>query len=308
MAGHCGKFRFSAASDISAAFSFRQASKVASSDEATKLSNPCAANHHVGLARHLCPWAISFNQVMVRALITGVMLANPMGGSGVDAAIKSSAPTVQLFKPVHFLTSDGGDLIAEPGKYTVESIVGARLRLSAEGQSPVFVEALSTTHSEDLSAPVALTVLGDDEDLLHVVLLLPSGTGLDAVGSLTGIRPRGASLVPISPVQITGAMVQNTVIVRDHRDSFYYELAYFHAPIHYQDTDSSRPQGDYITRFDYDGNWAGRDNWDNMQYSRLPAYVYYSVIETTSHWFSIRLLSSTRLVGRRRGHLSWSRT
>lgn len=44
-------------------------------------------------------------------------------------------------------------------------------------------------------------------------------------------------------------------------------------------------KADYLTGFDYDGNWNGADNWDNLDRYPLKAYVYTSAIETRSHWY-----------------------
>jgi hypothetical protein len=63
------------------------------------------------------------------------------------------------------------------------------------------------------------------------------------------------------------------------------ELAYYWAPVWYQDTDASDPTADYITNFNFDGNWIGNDNWDNQPLYQLPAYIYYSVVETSTHYF-----------------------
>ncbi len=63
------------------------------------------------------------------------------------------------------------------------------------------------------------------------------------------------------------------------------DLAVYHAPIHYQDTDSTKYSGDYITRFDYDQDWRGTNNWDNLQLFSLSSHAYYSVVETCTHWF-----------------------
>ncbi|MCC5639880.1 hypothetical protein LC593_29455 [Nostoc sp. CHAB 5844] len=63
------------------------------------------------------------------------------------------------------------------------------------------------------------------------------------------------------------------------------DLAADHAPIHYQDTDSTKYSGDYITRFNYDGDWRGTNNWDNLSYYPLNAHAYYSVAETCTHRF-----------------------
>jgi hypothetical protein len=65
------------------------------------------------------------------------------------------------------------------------------------------------------------------------------------------------------------------------------DLADYYAPVWYQDVDSSDPDAEYITNFDFDNNWDGDDNWQHQndgEYS-LNAYIYYSVIETESHYF-----------------------
>lgn len=70
-------------------------------------------------------------------------------------------------------------------------------------------------------------------------------------------------------------------------DPFYKEIAYRYAPIHYQDTDDSNAKADYITRFDYDNNWTGTDNWEHLGTGDFAAHVYYSVTETATHWFIV---------------------
>jgi hypothetical protein len=67
------------------------------------------------------------------------------------------------------------------------------------------------------------------------------------------------------------------------------ELALRWAPIHYQDVDVTgnhalSGKSDFITRYDYDGNLIGRDNWDHAGRSTAAA-AYYDVVETSSHWF-----------------------
>ena len=43
--------------------------------------------------------------------------------------------------------------------------------------------------------------------------------------------------------------------------------------------------GDYITRFDFDGDWDGTNNWENQPHFPLPASVYYWIVETGTNWF-----------------------
>jgi len=65
----------------------------------------------------------------------------------------------------------------------------------------------------------------------------------------------------------------------------YRELAEYWAPKIVQDTDDSNYKADYLTRFDYDGDYIGNNNWENLDYYPVPGWVYYAVIETETHWF-----------------------
>ena len=69
-------------------------------------------------------------------------------------------------------------------------------------------------------------------------------------------------------------------------------LALRYAPIDQQDvhTHGEHALGgaaDYITSFDFDGDYDASNNWDHAGDARFPlaAHAYYSVVETTSHWF-----------------------
>jgi hypothetical protein len=44
-------------------------------------------------------------------------------------------------------------------------------------------------------------------------------------------------------------------------------------------------RADFITAADFDGDWIGGNNWENMDKFPLPAVVYYDVKETHTHWF-----------------------
>lgn len=58
------------------------------------------------------------------------------------------------------------------------------------------------------------------------------------------------------------------------------------APVFYQGL-GDNPRADYITNFDFDGDWRGDNNWANAADERfkLRAYVYYAVAETPTHFF-----------------------
>jgi hypothetical protein len=67
------------------------------------------------------------------------------------------------------------------------------------------------------------------------------------------------------------------------------DLALRWAPIHYQDVDRTGlhalgGRSDFITRYDFDGNLNGRDNWDHAGQD-IAAAAYYSVLETSTHYY-----------------------
>ena len=61
------------------------------------------------------------------------------------------------------------------------------------------------------------------------------------------------------------------------------------APIHYQDTDSTDYDADYLSPIDYDGGWNTLNNWEHQDddVSDLVGTVYHSVTRTSTHWFII---------------------
>ena len=61
------------------------------------------------------------------------------------------------------------------------------------------------------------------------------------------------------------------------------KLAEYYAPVVYQESKSAVL--DFITRFDYDGDWNGANNWRNAYRYELPAHVYYAVVESSRHYF-----------------------
>lgn len=85
-----------------------------------------------------------------------------------------------------------------------------------------------------------------------------------------------------STARSKGSLPTNLTVknVRDHK------IASVFAPVFYQGI-GDNPRSDYITNFDFDGDWRGDNNWRNTELQRFPlkAYVYYSVAETATHFF-----------------------
>jgi len=66
----------------------------------------------------------------------------------------------------------------------------------------------------------------------------------------------------------------------------YRDLVEHYAPFIAQET-WFQPKSDYAARFNYDGDWAGDDNWEDLETGSSQAYVHYAVAETPTHWFLI---------------------
>jgi hypothetical protein len=70
------------------------------------------------------------------------------------------------------------------------------------------------------------------------------------------------------------------------------QLALRWAPVHFQDVDQTGSHAlggaaDYLAAYDFDGNLNGRDNWDHAGNPAFPlrAVAYFTVTETSTHWF-----------------------
>lgn len=66
----------------------------------------------------------------------------------------------------------------------------------------------------------------------------------------------------------------------------YADLAAHWAPQIYQDVNADlNVRADFITNFNYDGDYLALNNWDNLDKYNENGYVYYKVAETLTHYF-----------------------
>ncbi len=128
--------------------------------------------------------------------------------TSAGAADLASTTTVTLEQVLHLTAPEGSSVTLEPGSYAVEAGESG-LRLT-KGTTAVLVQAQTTQHTEQLSAPMAL-VIPSEGDIRHLVLLQPDGQGLDAIGSLSAIQSRGATGYPVlGAAQIAQGVQQAT--------------------------------------------------------------------------------------------------
>lgn len=99
-----------------------------------------------------------------------------------------------------------------------------------------------------------------------------------------------AAAVALTSATVAPAVAGPAAAASRTAEAGHAEVAQRWAPIHYQDVDQTGTnalggRSDYIAAYDFDGDLNGRNNWDNTGSHRLAATAYYSVLETSSHWF-----------------------
>jgi hypothetical protein len=147
-----------------------------------------------------------------KPFVLSVFLALASVGFFLLAPTASLAKTtVTLDQPVHFTTAEGSDVVLDAGVYDVVA-ADEWLRVTpSEGQAvdALLLEAQVAKHEEALKAPLGVSAQGESPDTHHLALLLPNGKRVEAVGSYSGIRSRGLSLLTIRRLQ-TLARTTNT--------------------------------------------------------------------------------------------------
>ena len=117
-------------------------------------------------------------------------------------------PAITLSQAIHFITPDGSDVLVSPGTYEVKPGNGAQLDLMSSvgliGGNQT-VEAVVTDIGQTLEAPAALYIPWENDEH-HIILVQPSGQGLEAVGSGSGVRSRGAAYHPLPSAVVKKAL------------------------------------------------------------------------------------------------------
>jgi hypothetical protein len=117
--------------------------------------------------------------------------------AGIQPAFADT--TITLDQPVHFTTAEGSDVVLDAGDYEMDAADEWLRVMPSEGQAvdALLLEAQVARHEEALKAPLGVSAQGESPDTHHLALLLPDGKRLEAVGSYSGIRSRGFSLLTL---------------------------------------------------------------------------------------------------------------
>ncbi len=104
-------------------------------------------------------------------------------------------PSLVTFdKPVHFFSPKGNPTLVQPGTYTAESSPSGIRLIPDQDQPPLVIEAEHETQDTGIPDLLALSLPGEtpeELDLHYVMVLLPTGDSLEAVGFYSGIQDRG---------------------------------------------------------------------------------------------------------------------
>jgi len=155
--------------------------------------------------------------VVILCILAGKTCADPQQGPMATASdlfdlfTAEDLATITIDQTVYFSMPDGSDVVAAPGIYRILLDEERGLRFipikSDKAKGALLVQALKTMHRDSIPAPVAV-YLPDEENIPHIVLLLPGGTGLEAVGSFSEVRTRGTAPPLLSPKQVHDALLK----------------------------------------------------------------------------------------------------
>ncbi|KPK21814.1 MAG: hypothetical protein AMK69_20970 [Nitrospira bacterium SG8_3] len=142
---------------------------------------------------------LSLCMIFAMTLLTGeahlVFAESDMGqpsDSEQEAGPVEFEQIVEFEQDVHFLNPDGTDVVLPAGGYYVDPVQnGLRLKSAdKEEAEAVIVQAEVTTHDQSVEASEVVSIKeGEDQQVLMV--LLPDGKAMQAVGSSSGIQARG---------------------------------------------------------------------------------------------------------------------
>jgi len=105
---------------------------------------------------------------------------------------KNPETLLAVTDPVAFLGPKGQSVAVEPGTYRVAAAGGDALKLTRDkGGGALVLAASRRDHKNTIATPLAVAVAGE-ADAQHLILLLPGGEALEAVGAIGAVMPPGS--------------------------------------------------------------------------------------------------------------------
>ena len=142
-----------------------------------------------------------------------------------------------------------------------------------------------------LASRIALNrgdLLGNAEDFVFqdtVLYTAPEKNGKYTIEASLGGEKAKTTIEVDSKAKSYKVSERTSFPSENNRDP-YLTLVQHYAPYVAQETWFT-PKADFLSRFDYDGDWKGSNNWDDLETGSSQAFVHYAVMETETHWFLI---------------------
>ena len=128
-------------------------------------------------------------------LLTCLMIFFCSSIKGYGEPVGEDLETIALSTPLHFLSPAGEDVTVPTGQYAITIGEDGMQLDSTTGFRSYLIDSKPTTHTENLPLPGALLISGEN-DLQYLTVLFPWGESFEAVGSTSGIIPRGDFKIP----------------------------------------------------------------------------------------------------------------
>ena len=116
-------------------------------------------------------------------------------GPSVQASVpEDPTNTITLEKTVQFEDTQGEEVLVAPGTYSVAAGKETLELTPNDSSTSVTIEADENSHKAEIPTPTAASIPGQDGPLANthvVILFLPDGNALQAIGTYPGIQSRG---------------------------------------------------------------------------------------------------------------------
>lgn len=203
----------------------------------------------------------------------------------VDVAGASQDPNAAIITYNHH----GGN--NQRWQINVEKIVGNDMIVTFVSKDSNLVLTTEFNESNNKSYLTQQTYNGTKDQMFTLVRV--GDTNQYKIVSMWGHALQSSTSSPGTKESLVSTSLQET-------DNFYFtfedtndkqshkELLQYWAPDVYQDFNASGNQlwpYDYITSFNFDGDWKGNNNWENASSGSKVPYIYTSIQETRSHYF-----------------------
>ena len=113
--------------------------------------------------------------------------------SPIASANQKKDAIITIERAIHFLNNEETDVLVPPKHYSIHAAhsKGLLILKAIDGGQPIQLKAQEIKHDEPIPTATPLS-FSEKEDEHRILLLQPDGTGLEAIGSYSGIQSRAA--------------------------------------------------------------------------------------------------------------------